>query len=117
MPSSDVRSRETSAQNARGKNFQSPRVQIFAVSYFAVLIFAFWSWVTKIAKIWTSRKFSAIRYQFLHSWQSINQSISLSIFACMAINQSRFACMVEGRTITAHGTVDVSVEIKNTNVN
>ena len=37
-------------------------VQIFAVSYFAILIFAFWSWVTKIAKIWTSRKFPAIWY-------------------------------------------------------
>ena len=37
---------------------KSSRVQI----YFAVLVFAFWSWVAKIAKIWTSRKFSAIRY-------------------------------------------------------
>ena len=43
-----------------------PRVQKFAQnftcsnfhgSYFAVLIFMFWSWVTKIAKIWTLRKF------------------------------------------------------------
>ena len=58
MPSSDVRSSETSAQNARGKKFpRSLRVQIFVV-----LIFAFWSWVAKIAKIWTSRKFPAIRY-------------------------------------------------------
>ena len=59
MPSSDVRSSETSAQNAQGK---SSHVQIFTVSYFAVLIFAFWSLLAKIAKIWTSRKFPAIRY-------------------------------------------------------
>ena len=44
MPSSDVRSSETSAQNARGKKFpKSSRVQIFAV-----LIFAFWSRVENL---------------------------------------------------------------------
>ena len=41
---------------------KSSRVQIFAVSYFAVLIFAFWTWVAKTAKIWALRKFPAIRY-------------------------------------------------------
>ena len=46
----------------RVKISKSSRVQIFMVSYFAVLILAFWSWVTRIAKIWTSRKFPAIRY-------------------------------------------------------
>ena len=35
------------------KIFKGSRVQIFAV-----LILAFWSWVVKIAKIWTARKFS-----------------------------------------------------------
>ena len=29
---------------------------------FTVSYFAFWSWVAKIVKIWTSRKFPAIRY-------------------------------------------------------
>ena len=62
MSSSDVRLSDTSAQNARVKLSKSSCVQIFTVSYFAVLIFAFWSWVAKIAKIWTSQKFPAIRY-------------------------------------------------------
>ena len=67
VPSSDVRLSEASAQNARVKLSKSSRVQIFAVSYFTVLIFVFWSWVAKIAKIWTSRKFHAIRNPFTHA--------------------------------------------------
>ena len=51
-------------QNARAK---FSRVQMFTQKYtcsnfHGYFIFAFWSWVTKIAKIWTSRKFPAIRY-------------------------------------------------------
>ena len=45
VPSSDIRLSETSAQSARVKLSKSSCVQVFAV-----LIFAFWSWVTKIAK-------------------------------------------------------------------
>ena len=41
---------------------KSSRVQI----YFVVLIFAFWSWVVKFAKIWTSQKFPTKRYVVLH---------------------------------------------------
>ena len=41
MPSSDVRSSDTSARNAQGKKIsESSHVQIFAVLYLAVLIFA-----------------------------------------------------------------------------
>ena len=57
-----VRSSETSAQKGTCENlheFKSSRVQIFAV---CISWFAFWSRVSKIAKIWTSRKFPAIRY-------------------------------------------------------
>ena len=59
---------------------KSSHVQIFTVSYFAVLIFTFWSWVVKIAKIWTSRKFPAIQYNFLGHMihhQYINTHINL----------------------------------------
>ena len=38
MSSSDVRSSETIAQNARGKNFQKFSIQIFAVLIFAILV-------------------------------------------------------------------------------
>ena len=41
---------------------KSSRIQIFAALYFVVLIFAFWLWVAKIMKIWTSQKFSGIWY-------------------------------------------------------
>ena len=51
MPSSDVRSSDTSTQNARGKNFQKFTCPNFRVSYFAVLIFAFWSWAAKVADL------------------------------------------------------------------
>ena len=45
---------------------KSSRVQIFMVSYFAVLIFTFWSLVAKIMKVLTSRKFPAIQYHNSH---------------------------------------------------
>ena len=59
---------------------KSLRVQIFAVSYFVVFIFAFWSLVVKIAKIWTSQKFPAIRYQYLVSIIVVSWSILMQQF-------------------------------------
>ena len=66
--------------------------------------------------------------QFLHAWQLINQSIKFCMHGNQSINQilhawqsinrvymhgnqSIFACIVEGRTTTAQGTVDMSVEV------
>ena len=40
--------------------------KISGVQIFAVFIFAFRSWVVKIAKIWTLRKFPAIRYIYVY---------------------------------------------------
>ena len=60
VPSSDVRSSKTSAQNTLVKLSKSSRVQIFTcvqiftVLYFIVLIFAFCLWIAKIAKIVSS---------------------------------------------------------------
>ena len=56
---SGVSSSKTSAQNARVKNFHEYKIS--GVQICAVFIFVFRSWVAKIAKIWTSRKFPAIR--------------------------------------------------------
>ena len=49
-----VRLTETSAQNAHVKISACSKVDAKVGEIFAVLIFAFWSWAAKIAKIWTS---------------------------------------------------------------
>ena len=59
---------------------KSSRVQIFAVLYFAFFIFVFWLLVAKIAKIWTSQKFPAIRYQYLVSIIVVSWSILMQQF-------------------------------------
>ena len=103
VPLSDIRLSETSAQNAWGKNFQK-----FTCSNFCSFVFCgsyshVWSWVTKITKIWTSWKFSAIRYPHEHvigesggTWFSLSsQTISHPPEKC---RNFCFRCVSTGMT-------------------
>ena len=73
---------------------KSSRVQIFAVSYFTVFIFAFWMWVAKIAKIWTLAKISRYTVILTLYVSGVTVGLSQTSYSVGEGNGSQTVCAV-----------------------